>query len=78
MADDGSIGVIFVLESSLFYEMLVFSIGKLTKNACLAIQFHSFVHLSGRVAGVPGGSKSGPFRCFGGHFGIAIPMSWAT
>ena len=40
--------------------------------------FHSIWHPSGGVTRVPGGSKNGPFRGLGFHFGIAIAMSWAT
>ena len=70
--------VSFLCSSHHFSTKCELSHRKTNENCFLTIQFHSFWSTSGGVTGVPGGSKKGPFRCFGGHFGIAIPMSWAT
>ena len=47
------------------------------KDYFLDIQFHILCHRSGRVPGVPAGSKSGHVRCFGADLNIAIPIRWA-
>ena len=68
----------FSVQVITFSQNVRFSLGKLMKTSRWPLIFHSIWHPSGGVTRVPGGSKNGPFRGLGFHFGIAIAMSWAT